>query len=101
MLDLPADQLALVQDVLRQHLPGRHVIAFGSRATGKARKFSDLDLCIMGEECVEWQLMGEISYALEESPLPIRVDLLDWASTSPEFRNIIINQPNIVIQEAS
>ena len=37
--------------ILHNHLPGRRVWAFGSRATGKrVRRFSDLDLAVGGEE---------------------------------------------------
>ena len=46
MIDLPADQLARVRDIVRQHVHGGAVFAFGSRVSGRAKKFSDLDLMI-------------------------------------------------------
>jgi predicted nucleotidyltransferase len=98
MLDLPSNQLALIQDMLRRHLPGRAVIAFGSRTNGKARPYSDLDLCVMGNEPPDWRKIGDLKADLEDSPLPIRVDVLEWANLSADFRRIIETQPTIAIQ---
>ena len=94
-LDLPEDQLALVCDMLRRHLPGRKIVAFGSRTNGRARPFSDLDLCVMGDTPVEEESLFALREALEDSPLPIKVDLIVWASVQPEFRKIIDAQPLI------
>ncbi len=99
MLDLPAEQLELVRDALRRHLPGRTVIAFGSRANGKARIYSDLDLCVMGEEPPDSRALSNLKDELEDSPLPIRVDVLDWAGTSSPFREIIKAQKQVTVQE--
>ena len=48
-IELSAEQLEIVQDILRQHVPEREVWAFGSRAKHTAKKFSDLDLAVMGD----------------------------------------------------
>ena len=98
MLDLPEDQLAYIREALARHLPGHQVIAFGSRANGKARKYSDLDLCIMGDVAPDQSAVWRLKDELEESPLPIRVDVIDWASTSPVFRAIIENQSTFPVQ---
>jgi len=52
-IDLKAGHLALVRAILCAHLPkGAKVWVFGSRATGKARRGSDLDLAIdIGQKC--------------------------------------------------
>ncbi len=39
----------MVQDILNKHLKDCQIWGFGSRATGKARKTSDLDLYIKGK----------------------------------------------------
>ncbi len=36
--------------------------------------------------------MYELNEAFVESPLPFRVDIVDWASTTKEFKKIIQNQ---------
>lgn len=49
-VDLRPDHWAIVRNALRQHVPDREVLAFGSRATWKAKDYSDLDLAIMGKD---------------------------------------------------
>ncbi|MBS1945702.1 MAG: nucleotidyltransferase domain-containing protein, partial [Bacteroidetes bacterium] len=46
MLDLPADQLAIVRAILAEHVPHAKVWAFASRVRGTAKPFSDLDLAV-------------------------------------------------------
>ena len=48
MLDLAPHHKALLLAILNTHLPGARVWAFGSRVTGRARPFSDLDLAVEG-----------------------------------------------------
>ena len=38
MIDLSADQLAQVRDIVRQHVHGGEVFAFGSRVSGRAKR---------------------------------------------------------------
>lgn len=89
MLDLSTDQLAEVRSILAHHVPGRVVRAFGSRVTGASKPFSDLDLVVMGDTPVELRNLAALKDAFAESNLPFRVDIVDWAATSVEFRTII------------
>jgi predicted nucleotidyltransferase len=84
----PAD-LAYVKAVLRKLVPDRDVYVFGSRATGRARKFSDLDLAIMGDTALPWETLADLKDAFDESDLPFKVDILEWATTSKNFREIV------------
>ena len=99
MLDLPADHLAEVRRLLRAHLPGCRVCAFGSRVTGKARRFSDLDLAVMTEMPLDWRALETLKDAFAESDLPFMVDVLDWAITAETFRRAISPQL-VMVQEA-
>jgi len=47
----------IIQAILRAHVPDYTVWAFGSRATGNAKKFSDLDLAIIGEQSMGLNLI--------------------------------------------
>ncbi|HEY4173078.1 MAG TPA: nucleotidyltransferase domain-containing protein [Rhodopila sp.] len=50
-IDLSQDGLAIVQAVLRAHLPPATLAwVFGSRATGTARRYSDLDLAVEADK---------------------------------------------------
>jgi|KBSMisStandDraft_5_1062788.scaffolds.fasta_scaffold3582119_1 predicted nucleotidyltransferase len=86
-LDVRAEHLAMVREVLRVHLPpGARAVVFGSRAHGGARQYSDLDLALEWDRPLGLDLMGEIAEALSESDLPYKVDLVDLALVDPPFR---------------
>lgn len=85
----PAEQ-AIVGDVLRAHLPpGTRVWVFGSRATGAARRYSDLDLALKGEGTLSADVLGDLTEALSESDLPYKVDVIDLRSVDSGFRTRI------------
>jgi type I restriction enzyme S subunit len=88
-IDLSDEELSIVQDVLRRHVPEREVWAFGSRARHTAKKFSDLDLAVIGETPLGLALQAAMNEAFQESALPFKVDLVDWASITPAFRQVI------------
>lgn len=77
MLDLSPRQLAILRAVLARHVPGREVRAFGSRVTGRAWRYSDLDLVVMGDEPLPAPVRANLVADLEDSDLPFRVDLIE------------------------
>lgn len=77
---------ALVRRILTAWLPGREVRLFGSRARGTPKPYSDLDLVIMGDTPTDLSTLGQLQEAFASSDLPWRVDVVDWATTSAEFR---------------
>jgi type I restriction enzyme S subunit len=89
----------LLAEILRAYLPGCRIWAFGSRATGRrVKRFSDLDLAIDGGPLPlkEAALLDE---ALDESRLPFKVDVVELAVLTPEFRARI--EPEwVLVQEA-
>ena len=85
---LPA-HWAIVHRILQQWVPQHEVWAFGSRAKGGCKSHSDLDLAVMGEQPLGWAVLAGLSDAFAESDLPWRVDVVDWATTSEAFRQII------------
>lgn len=89
ILKVSPEELAQVKAILGIHVPNRTVWAFGSRVTGTARRFSDLDLAIIGEEPLASTVLGDLKDAFSESDLPWRVDVVDWGTTSEGFREII------------
>jgi predicted nucleotidyltransferase len=91
MINLPDDQLQIVKSILKTYVPEREIWVFGSRAGGKVKPYSDLDLCIMGDEPLGLGAMADLQDAFSESDLPIRVDLVLWANTAENFREIIQN----------
>ncbi|MFH1357848.1 MAG: nucleotidyltransferase domain-containing protein [bacterium] len=91
MIDVSQVHFESIKTILRDFIPNRRVLAFGSRINGKATKHSDLDLVIMGDECVETKTMAMLEYEFQKSEIPFRVDLIEWATTSEAFQKIILS----------
>jgi predicted nucleotidyltransferase len=81
-----------VLEILRRRIPDRTVWAFGSRVGGKARKYSDLDLVIIGSEPIPKDIYDSLVEDFDESELPIRIDLLDWNHVDDNFKPYILEQ---------
>lgn len=62
------------------------IFIFGSRTTGKARKFSDYDVGIMGKTAIPLATMAKIKDSFEESDLPYIVDVVDFATVLKDFK---------------
>ena len=97
-IDLEARLLRQVQDVLRKHVPECDVWVFGSRAGINAKRFSDLDLAVVAPTGLPTRRLALLASAFEESDLPLRVDLVDWQSSSPEFRGRIAANHEVIFQ---
>lgn len=92
MIDLAPEQLAIVRRLLAAHVPECEVRAFGSRVTGKAKPYSDLDIALLGPARLPIGRLAALREAFEESELSIRVDVLDWHAISAAFRGVIADQ---------
>ena len=93
------DHWQIVRDILQKLVPRHAVWAFGSRATGKAKPFSDLDLAIIGKEPLPLSLCAELREAFSESDLPWKVDIVDGSALGEDFRRIIAKS-KVVVQQA-
>jgi len=65
---------------------------FGSRASGKAGKFSDYDIGILGEKPLSFETLSLIKGALDDSDIPVRVDIVDFSLVSPEFKKVALTK---------
>ncbi len=76
--------------MIRTYLPdpSYQLILFGSQVTRSARPFSDIDVGVVGKAPLPFTILGRINEALEQSSLPVRVDVVDFARTSATFRRI-------------
>jgi uncharacterized protein len=91
-LGLAPQDVSAILAFLQRYIPDVEVWAFGSRVRGTARPFSDLDLVVVNDKPLQAQTRAELTYALSESNLPIKVDLVEWAGTSESFRDIILQE---------
>ncbi|MHC4165884.1 MAG: nucleotidyltransferase family protein [Planctomycetota bacterium] len=89
MIDISPEQENTIRAILDEYIPDRRVMVFGSRTSSVAKRYSDLDLVIMGDEPVALSTLALLKDAFSESDLSFRVDVIQWCRTSPEFRKII------------
>jgi predicted nucleotidyltransferase len=89
MIDVSPQNLEAVKAILRRHVPDREVWVFGSRATRTAKEYSDLDLAVIGDIPLDLGQLALLENDFDESELPFKVDVVDWATASESFRQII------------
>jgi predicted nucleotidyltransferase len=100
-IDLPADHRWLVLNIIRTNLPqGTKAWVFGSRATGRARRYSDLDLALDAGRRMTLDEIARLTEAFSDSELPYRVDLVDWRDIDDRWRHIVLSE-RVALTEAA
>ena len=98
-MKLRADELQLVKHILRKHVPGFEVWAYGSRVHGRhVKPYSDLDLAIITPVPLPLHQILRLRSAFSESDLSFRVDVTDWSTVDQAFRAIIKSAHEILEQ---
>jgi predicted nucleotidyltransferase len=89
-IDLEQNSLKMVKDILQKNLDSNvKVYVFGSRVTGKAGKYSDLDIAIDAGCPLSIRSLSSLRGDFEYSDLDIRVDIVDLNGISDAFKNVI------------
>jgi predicted nucleotidyltransferase len=88
-LQLEPRWIQVVKTILKKYVPHKDVLVFGSRVTNTFKPHSDLDLCVISQHPMPLEQLALLREAFSESDLPVRVDIVDWATTTPDFRRII------------
>lgn len=89
MIDLKPAHLKKVKKILSGSVPEYEVMVYGSRAEGKAKTYSYLDLAIMTDKPLGTPRLEKIAAAFAGAGLPFRVETIDWAATGAGFRKEI------------
>ena len=89
---LSPEQLHDVRQIIAQVIPGAQVWVFGSRATGKARPFSDLDLLLTQPRKLNWAQRAALRDGFEASRLPFRVDVVESAGLAVGVAERILSE---------
>ncbi|WP_457747475.1 nucleotidyltransferase family protein [Sulfurimonas sp.] len=76
-----------LKDFLLLSFPNEHIYLFGSRARGEESMHSDIDIAIDGENALS-QKLAQVRFAIEESLIPYKVDLVEL-SKAPYLKKII------------
>lgn len=93
--NIDPQHLKCVQEILREHLTDNiNVWVFGSRASNKAKKYSDLDLMLQTEDHtpIPTEIINRLALAFDESNLPWKVDIVDYFELDAGFKSIIDQQ---------
>lgn len=84
--------ISLAKEIVLKYVPKNDyaVFLFGSRANGKSKRTSDIDIGVYGE--IELPQMAKINLKdeLEESSIPYYVDVIDFKTVSEDFKRIAL-----------
>jgi len=87
-LQISEREWEIVAKILEQHLAGKTVWAFGSRAPGKrVKRFSDLDLAVPGT--LTWAERAVLSESFDEALVNFKVDVVEMGLVDTDFRQRI------------
>lgn len=92
MIDISKDNLQIVLSILKNFVPNSEIRVFGSRYNGTSKKYSDLDIAIVSDKELGWELISDIKESFQDSDITFRVDVLDWNNTEDYFKKIIIDK---------
>lgn len=94
-LGLTAQELDELSSIF-QHYPAiQEAWLFGSRATGKHKKASDVDLALQGK--INLGVLAKIKYELEEkTTLPYFFDVVDYEKADVVLKNRIDSEKKMI-----
>jgi predicted nucleotidyltransferase len=97
-LGLSKKQISEIKMILKESLVVKtniKVFVFGSRATNKFKKYSDLDLWIETEPELSQSEIGQILEKFEESNLSITIDIVSPITCLPEYQAHILKEKKL------
>ena len=97
LIDLDADQLRMVKEIINQYIPNKKVWVYGSRITREARDTSDLDLVVFDCNADE---IYDLKESFLESDVLVSVDVMDWENIPDSFKENI-KRKYVVLQNGS
>ncbi|MBI4897642.1 MAG: nucleotidyltransferase domain-containing protein [Actinobacteria bacterium] len=83
---LTEEQFELVRRIVLKYADAKRnrPVIFGSRATGTAKRYSDLDIGFCGEP-LAWARLGAMRAEFDDSSLPYVVDLVNFDLAGDRF----------------
>ncbi len=85
MIQLEEKYQNIIKNILQKYPYSFYL--FGSRAKGKAKKFSDLDIGFF--DPIPWNVRGHIDEDFDESDIPYTVDLIDLSLCDKNFEKML------------
>ena len=92
MFGLEERHLNFVKETLKKHIPNLDAkfYIFGSRARGKYREYSDVDIAI---DCpnLDEKTKSKLELEFENSTFPYEVDIVDINNIKESFKKLILD----------
>lgn len=85
-------------NVIESYLHPKRIILFGSRASGKAKKYSDFDIAVESTEMNTRNKRLALE-AIDEKAGIFSVDLIDINRADREFRDYILKKGRIIYEQ--
>ena len=82
----------LIIEKIKTFFPHAKILVFGSRLSGKFRKFSDLDISLDDGNPLDLTNLSLLEEALTQSDLLYKVDIVDWNRITKDFQEIVLEQ---------
>jgi predicted nucleotidyltransferase len=75
----------IIIDIIKKHLPSCKIYLFGSRARKQHKPGSDFDLAVDVGRKIGFYVTSAIKDEIEETSIPVFVDIVDVNDVSPDF----------------
>lgn len=80
----------IILPIIKKHLPKASIILYGSRARNEDKEGADIDIALKAEEKIDRAVLSSLISDIEESPLPIKFDIVDFFAVSSEMQKAIM-----------
>lgn len=78
--------------IINKYFPHGKVYLFGSQATGTANASSDIDIALDTGKAIPYTTIISILAEIDETIIPIKVDVVDLHGIQESFRQTIIRE---------
>ena len=78
--------------IIKKHLPHCVIYLFGSRATGACTQGSDIDIALDDGHLINHKTLLKILIDIEDTTIPMKVDLVDLQTAPDTLKNSIIKE---------
>ena len=90
MFGLEERHLDFIKETLKKYVPSPDAkfYIFGSRARGKYREYSDVDIAIDSSDLTS-EIKSKLEFEFENSTFPYEVDIVDLNTIKENFKTLI------------
>jgi predicted nucleotidyltransferase len=95
----PAEKLKKeIKEIIGKYLDLKEykIFIFGSRIAGKGDERSDIDIGIIGNYEIPYEVMAKIKEEIDNLPLLYKVDVVDFRKVSQDFKKIALQHTEAV-----